>query len=195
VKIKHLNLTSYVKKYDNACSPLLIKTINDIIYDAPMQDAEVIGDENDKDGLVSKKTRNAKQLSLTDKTIGTSVAKRIIYNDVSRLIKKIESQYIQELGLAYNAKEYTMEFLRYDSKTKGHFVWHSDAYVDAPRQLTMLLGLNDAYTGGTLKVLNDDYSFKLKANELICFPSNFMFPHTVEPVETGVRKVAVFWTL
>ena len=59
----------------------------------------------------------------------------------------------------------------------------------------MLLGLNDAYTGGTLKVLNDDYSFKLKANELICFPSNFMFPHTVEPVETGVRKVAVFWTL
>ena len=155
-----------------------------------MKDAGVVGDIS-----IKKETRNAKLLNLNDNTIGDSVAKRIIYNDIARLIKKIESQYVNELGVRYNAKDYTMEFLRYDSETKGHFVWHTDAYADAPRQLTMLLGLNDAYTGGTLKVLNDNYSFKLKTNELICFPSNFMFPHTVEPVQTGVRKVGVFWTL
>jgi predicted 2-oxoglutarate/Fe(II)-dependent dioxygenase YbiX len=190
VSTSNLNLASYVKKYDNACSPILIKAINDIIFTAPMKDAGVVGDIS-----IKKETRNAKLLNLNDNTIGDSVAKRIIYNDIARLIKKIESQYVNELGVRYNAKDYTMEFLRYDSETKGHFVWHTDAYADAPRQLTMLLGLNDSYTGGTLKVLNDNYSFKLKTNELICFPSNFMFPHTVEPVQTGVRKVGVFWTL
>ena len=190
MQIKNLNLSSFVKKYENTCSPMLIKAINDIIYNAPMEDAGVVGNEK-----IKKETRNAKLLNLNDNTIGTSVAKRVIYNDIARLIKKIEWQYQNELGVLTNSQNFSMEFLKYDSETKGHFVWHTDAYAEAPRQLTMLLGLNDAYTGGILKVLNDELSFKLKTNELICFPSNFMFPHTVEPVQTGTRKVGVFWTL
>lgn len=184
-----LNLSQYIQKFDNACSPTLIKAINDIMYKEEMVDAETV------DG-VNKKYRNAKLLSLNDNTINTSVAKRIIYNDLVRLIKQTELLYINKINNPYySSRQVTIEFLRYDSKTKGHFNWHTDAYDAAPRQLTMLLGLNDAYTGGTLKVLNDSILFKLKTNELICFPSNFMFPHTVEPVETGVRKVAIFWTL
>ena len=184
-----LNLSQYIQKFENACSTTLLKAINDIMYKEEMIDAETIGG-------VNLKHRNAKLLALNDYTIGTSVAKRIIYNDLVRLIKQTEYLYLQKVNNPwYSAKEVTIEFLKYDSKTKGHFTWHVDAYDAAPRQLTMLLGLNDAYTGGTLKVLNDNISFKLKTNELICFPSNFMFPHTVEPVETGVRKVAIFWTL
>ena len=107
MQIKNLNLSSFVKKYENTCSPMLIKAINDIIYNAPMEDAGVVGNEK-----IKKETRNAKLLNLNDNTIGTSVAKRVIYNDIARLIKKIEWQYQNELGVLTNSQNFSMEFLK-----------------------------------------------------------------------------------
>jgi predicted 2-oxoglutarate/Fe(II)-dependent dioxygenase YbiX len=58
--------------------------------------------------------------------------------------------------------------------------------------LTILGSLNNNYTGGEL-ILFDELSVKLKAGQIMIFPSNFMYPHKVLPVKSGVRYTFVSW--
>ena len=79
---------------------------------------------------------------------------------------------------------------------KGHYDYHTDHYLENPRVLTILVGLNSSaeYEGGELFVQNQEKGIKLDKGELIAFPSNFMFPHKVAPVTKGQRKVLIIWT-
>jgi predicted 2-oxoglutarate/Fe(II)-dependent dioxygenase YbiX len=84
--------------------------------------------------------------------------------------------------------------LEYTAQDKGHYDWHTDDNANfAPRTLTMLIGLNDDYRGGELKVLNDRNPIKLRRNQAVIFPSNFLFSHKVERVTEGKRRVLVVW--
>lgn len=58
--------------------------------------------------------------------------------------------------------------------------------------LTVLGSLNDNYTGGEL-VFFDDKQIELDKGEIMLFPSNFLYPHKVDPVQTGVRYSFVTW--
>jgi predicted 2-oxoglutarate/Fe(II)-dependent dioxygenase YbiX len=57
--------------------------------------------------------------------------------------------------------------------------------------LTILAALNDDYTGGDFLLCGQRVN--LAAGDAIVFPSNFMFPHAVEPVKTGTRYSFVSW--
>jgi predicted 2-oxoglutarate/Fe(II)-dependent dioxygenase YbiX len=52
--------------------------------------------------------------------------------------------------------------------------------------------LNNDYTGGEL-VLWEDEVIDLPAGAVVVFPSNFLYPHEVRPVKTGVRYSFVSW--
>lgn len=52
--------------------------------------------------------------------------------------------------------------------------------------------LNDDYEGGEFVFWNE-YEIKPKRGEVLCFPSNFMYQHHVNPVISGVRDTFVFW--
>lgn len=58
--------------------------------------------------------------------------------------------------------------------------------------LSIIGVLNDNYTGGDLIMFND-YKIKLKAGDLIIFPSIFMYPHLIKPVKKGTRYSFVSW--
>ena len=57
--------------------------------------------------------------------------------------------------------------------------------------LTILAALNNDYTGGEFLLCGQRVG--LAAGDAIVFPSNFMFPHSVEPVQTGTRYSFVSW--
>ena len=38
-----------------------------------------------------------------------------------------------------------------------------------------------------------DKEIKLKTGDILIFPSNFMYPHRVEPVKKGIRFSFVSW--
>lgn len=57
--------------------------------------------------------------------------------------------------------------------------------------LTILAALNDDYTGGQLTLCGE--RIDLRAGDAIVFPSNFLFPHAVEPVTSGTRYSFVSW--
>jgi predicted 2-oxoglutarate/Fe(II)-dependent dioxygenase YbiX len=39
-----------------------------------------------------------------------------------------------------------------------------------------------------------DEEIKFKTGDLLIFPSNFLYPHRVEPVTKGVRYSFISWT-
>jgi predicted 2-oxoglutarate/Fe(II)-dependent dioxygenase YbiX len=52
--------------------------------------------------------------------------------------------------------------------------------------------LNDNYRGGEL-IMFEDQIIELAAGDIIVFPSNFLYPHKIEPVTAGVRYSFVSW--
>tara|TARA_R110002049_G_scaffold114013_2_gene264882 strand:+ start:872 stop:1447 length:576 start_codon:yes stop_codon:yes gene_type:complete len=58
--------------------------------------------------------------------------------------------------------------------------------------LSIIGVLNDDYMGGDFIMFND-YKIKLKAGDLIIFPSIFMYPHLIKPIKKGTRYSFVSW--
>ena len=52
--------------------------------------------------------------------------------------------------------------------------------------------LNDDYEGGEF-IFNGDYEVKLKAGDILMFPSNFLYEHEVRGVTNGRRVSFVAW--
>lgn len=57
--------------------------------------------------------------------------------------------------------------------------------------LTVLGALNDDYEGGKLFLCGKH--IELKTGDIVVFPSNFLYPHEVEPVTSGTRYSFVVW--
>jgi len=87
-------------------------------------------------------------------------------------------------------------FNRYDPTTK--MMLHCDhihTLFDGERKgipvLTILGALNNDYEGGELILCGE--RIELKTGDVIVFPSNFLYPHEVKPVKTGIRYSFVSW--
>ena len=52
--------------------------------------------------------------------------------------------------------------------------------------------LNDDYEGGEF-IMFDDMEIKFKQGDILIFPSNFLYPHKVNPVTKGIRDTFVAW--
>lgn len=59
--------------------------------------------------------------------------------------------------------------------------------------LTILGSLNNDYEGGEFLMFDEEKEFKMKAGEIMIFPSVFLYPHRVAPVTKGVRDTFVSW--
>ena len=61
----------------------------------------------------------------------------------------------------------------------------------------MIINLNDDYEGGDLIFTgqkNEEIKrLKLGKRSVVFFPSNFMYPHRIEPITKGTRYSIVAW--
>lgn len=73
---------------------------------------------------------------------------------------------------------------------------HIHSIFDGTRKgiptLTVLGLLNDEFEGGEL-VLWQDTVIPFEKGDLLIFPSNFLYPHKVQPITKGVRHSYVSW--
>ena len=67
-----------------------------------------------------------------------------------------------------------------------------DGTIKGVPMLSVLGLLNDDYEGGEF-VMWRDKVIELKAGDLIIFPSNFLYPHKVNPVTKGTRYSYISW--
>ena len=59
--------------------------------------------------------------------------------------------------------------------------------------VSIVIALNDDYEGGEF-IFEDDYKIKLKAGDMLIFPSTFMYGHEVTEITKGTRYSLVSWS-
>jgi hypothetical protein len=85
----------------------------------------------------------------------------------------------------------TFGILKYGQGQK--FTNHIDDCTEFHRRISTVYYLNDNYTGGEINFPRFGITFKPKANQMIIFPSTFVYNHSVSPVIEGERYAVVSW--
>jgi predicted 2-oxoglutarate/Fe(II)-dependent dioxygenase YbiX len=108
------------------------------------------------------------------------------------IVTDFKSDYFDEWqGFTY------IRFNRYrEGKTMAKHCDHIQSMFDGERKgipiLSIVGVLNDDYEGGEF-IMFDDMEIKLKQGDILIFPSNFLYPHKVNPVTKGIRDSFVSW--
>jgi predicted 2-oxoglutarate/Fe(II)-dependent dioxygenase YbiX len=73
------------------------------------------------------------------------------------------------------------------------FTNHIDDHPDFHRRMSTIYYLNENYLGGEINFPRFGITFKPKANQMIIFPSTYVYNHSVSPVIDGERYAVVSW--
>jgi hypothetical protein len=73
------------------------------------------------------------------------------------------------------------------------FTNHIDDHKDHHRRISTTFYMNDDYEGGEILFPRFNLNHKPEKNELLIFPSTFVYNHSVVPVTNGTRYAVVSW--
>jgi len=193
-------VSDYIRVYKDALNKTTLNKILKYAKDKPpfseIETSKVFKTKTNENNIIDT-SRNSKTEHLdsfkTKSMTKVRITNSLIFylNDYMR--KYIESAaFIDGLHLRINQ----IDLLRYSKD--NYFDRHIDDGNFSNRTLSFVLLLNKDYEGGELEFFlpNKEKSFiKIKnaENVLIVFPSNFMYPHYVNPVTKGERYSIVAW--
>lgn len=188
-----MEINKYIKVYENIF-PLkalsnMVRYLNLIDFNS----AEVVGHG------VRKEIRNTKVYPLSrasEKMTDVHLA-----SIIELALQNVFNQYVRDLKRKEDSTVWSkiidISFLKYEEG--GHYNWHTDHCADIPRTLSAIVILNNDYEGGDLCFRNPngsgEFTVEKKANSVVIWPSNFLYPHTVKPVIKGTRFSIVSWAL
>jgi len=140
---------------------------------------------------LDKNIRNVKGYHLTFNT-PTDV---FYWNYIKTEIERIYIFYKAKFPRMMSSKINQIDLLKYSSGQK--YEVHTDHYNTTPRHLSIIINLNDDYEGGDL-IFTDQREkeikrLKLGKGSVVFFPSNFMYPHGIQPITKGTRYSIVAW--
>jgi len=143
-----------------------------------------------KIGIV-KDIRNVKGYSLNNE----NPTDLFYWNLIKSKIEKNYILYKAKFPLANIFAINQIDLLKYKS---GHkYDIHTDHIPDKSRHLSIIINLNDDYEGGDLVFTDQKQKevkrLKLSKGSIVFFPSNFMYPHKIEPIKKGTRYSIVAW--
>jgi hypothetical protein len=102
----------------------------------------------------------------------------------------IEKDYMSSYGI-FSTWHDVYGILKYGVGQK--FINHIDDHPDYHRRVSTVYYLNDNYSGGEINFPRFGITFKPKANQMILFPSTYVYNHSVSPVIEGERYAVVSW--
>lgn len=132
--------------------------------------------------------------------IGYTLKKNDIDKKYFDIVQKIMTTnyifYKIKFPLIHTDKLSQVDLLRYD--VGGKYEIHTDHGFNIERTLTCIINLNNEYKGGDFvfyKQNGKDEMKRVKCEKgmIIFFPSNFLYPHKVEPILEGTRYSIVSW--
>ncbi len=101
-----------------------------------------------------------------------------------------ENHYRKEFDLSFNNHE-QYRILKYGPGQK--FTDHVDNTGKINRRISTVYYLNDGYTGGEIIFPRFNLTYKPNENEMLIFPSFYVYNHSVSRVTSGVRYSVVSW--
>jgi hypothetical protein len=102
----------------------------------------------------------------------------------------IEKNYMSSYGVSSDWHD-SYGILKYGEGQQ--FTNHIDDHPSYHRRVSTVYYLNDNYTGGEINFPRFNVTFKPKANQMIIFPSTYVYNHSVSPVIEGKRYAVVSW--
>lgn len=105
-------------------------------------------------------------------------------------IFKLEKDYMNIYGIYFSDHD-AYQILKYGKGQK--FTNHIDDHPKYHRRVSSVYYINDDYEGGEINFPRFGISYKPKANELIIFPSTYVYNHSVSEVTSGTRYAVVSW--
>ena len=117
------------------------------------------------------------------------------WNYIKKEIERLYIYYKVKFPKMTSSKINQIDLLKYS--IGGKYNIHTDHYTMSPRHLSVILNLNDEYKGGDL-IFTDQKEkevkrLKLGKGSIVFFPSNFMYPHGIQPITKGTRYSIVAW--
>lgn len=116
-----------------------------------------------------------------------------IDNDIFKYVTEACALYTRKHPNFKISHDTGYQILRY--QPGGKYEYHTDQHANYNREVTIILNLNDEYTGGNLCHIKDSCMTKMGKGDIIIFPSNFMFPHRITPITSGTRYSVVTWAV
>lgn len=171
----------------------LLKYINRLDKQNKFGDASIIGETKDpSQSTVDTKIRDTRNYALTN--LNDSKTDQHWCNLLISSFRKASDVYRKQYHHIDIADIIDIQILKYS--VGGHYIQHVDDHYNIPRTLSFIYRLNNDFKGGDL-VFNDRdkemLRLKPEPNSLIMWPSNFLYPHGVEPVSEGTRWSIVAW--
>tara|TARA_R100001126_G_C4867063_1_gene170820 strand:+ start:258 stop:827 length:570 start_codon:yes stop_codon:yes gene_type:complete len=184
-------ISSAIFKVEKALDNKVCKNLSEYIEISPSKKATLLKDGKDIEDV---KYRNVYTFGLNESNQHDLLYKNLIFNTCSAAIKKYQKLFP---SLHQELKLESINLLKY---VKGNFYKkHTDAFHQVNRQLSFIINLNQDYEGGDLIFYyphNQQFAYskvQLKTGDLVMFPSNFMYPHSIQPIISGTRYSIVCW--
>lgn len=159
--------------------------------------AQIHSDYGDTQGVLNKDTRDTSVIGVpykkdlsNDFPYPGSAFNAILSNLFFDNFDRLEKDYINTYGSIIEWHD-SYGILKYGKGQK--FINHIDDSPAATRRISTVYYLNDNYSGGEINFPRFDVSLKPKANQMIVFPSSFVYNHSVDPVIEGTRYAVVSW--
>ena len=117
------------------------------------------------------------------------------WNYIKEEIERLYTYYKIKFPKMTSSKINQIDLLKYSIGEKYEI--HTDHYTTSNRHLSIIMNLNDDYEGGDL-IFTDQKETEIKRlnlgkGSIVFFPSNFMYPHGIQPITKGTRYSIVSW--
>ena len=183
------NLTTYIKKYT-----LFSHDECDLIIDE-LQNHEFLRHAFvSYDGVYSQQPGDPTFYNTSDGKMPPDLYKSIM----DKLYSTIQS-YIDDVGFSWYTAWNGYTAPKFNYYTPGTYMRDHCDHIDHifpgnPKGvpvLSMIATLNDKFEGGEFILCEEDHS--VSKGEIVVFPSNFLYPHRVDPLTSGTRVSMVSW--
>ena len=140
---------------------------------------------------INEKIRNVIGYSLTKEKISD----KVYFRHINNIMNYCYVFYKAKFPLLKTEYLNQIDLLKYE--VGGKYEKHVDHFFNSYRTLSFILNLNEEYEGGDFVFYdqkgNEIKKIKCKTGTVIFFPSNFLYPHCVEPITKGIRYSIVGW--
>jgi hypothetical protein len=149
--------------------------------------------------IVNTKTRDTQTIGVSylgenKVTLSVGNVSELFYTNLSNIFFKnfdpIEKDYMSSYGI-FSEWHDSYGILKYGEGQQ--FTNHIDDHPSYHRRVSTVYYLNDNYLGGEISFPRFNITFKPKANQMIVFPSTYVYNHSVSPVTEGERYAVVSW--
>lgn len=185
--MKNFDLKDYVKVYDNFLDQNFCNSITDSLDTLSYEKHSFYNAQTDN--TVSNDT----DFQITyDNFLKKNILQEKLWFAIERYILKDHNFSWWQSWTGYSS----VRFNKYDKNTEmNEHCDHIHSLFDNKQGLPVLsiIGLlNENFKGGEF-IMWGDQQIHIGAGSLVVFPSNFLYPHLVKPVQQGTRYSFVSW--